>query len=58
MIIEWNSSNLDTNGTEESVNISEASLFQRLNCTQELILGKEKVSILGKCPHFRGVLRL
>ena len=24
---------------------------------QELFLGKEKVSLLERCPHFRGVLR-
>ena len=24
---------------------------------QELFLGKEKVSLLDRCPHFRGVLR-
>ena len=42
-----------TNGTEESVLISEVSLY----CTQELFLGKEKVSLLERCPHFRGVLR-
>ena len=44
-------------GTEESVHISELSLFQELNCMQELFLGKEKVSLLGRCLHFRGVLR-
>ena len=32
-------------------------LFQRLNNMQELFLGKEKVSLLERCPHFRGVLR-
>ena len=46
-----------TNGTEESVHISEVSSFQGLNCMQELFLGKEKVSLLEKCPHFRGVLK-
>ena len=55
-IIQWNSSNPDTNGTEESVHISEVSLFQGL-LMQELFLGKEKVSLLERCPHFRGVLR-
>ena len=48
--------NLDTNGTEESVHISEVSLFQGLNCMQELFLGEEKVSLLERCPHFRSVL--
>ena len=38
----------DTNGTEESVHISEVSLFQGLK--QELFLGKEKVSLLERCP--------
>ena len=28
-----------------------------LNCMQEQFLGKEKVTLLGRCPHFRGVLR-
>ena len=50
-------SNPDTNGTEESVHISEVSLFQGLNCMQELFLGKEKVSLLERCPHLWGVLR-
>ena len=30
--------------------ISEVSLFQGLNCMQELFLGKEKVSLLERCP--------
>ena len=50
-------SNPDTNGTEESVLISEVSLFQGLNCMQELFLGKEKMSLLERCPRFRSVLR-
>ena len=33
------------------------SLFEGLNCVHDLFLGKEKVSLLEKCPHFRGVLR-
>ena len=40
-------SNPDTNGTEESVNISAASLYQGLRCTQELFLGEENVSHKG-----------
>ena len=40
-----------------SIIVSEVSLFQGLNCMQELFLGKEKVSLLERCPHFRGVLR-
>ena len=35
----------------------EMSLFQWLNCMQELSLGKENVSLLERCPHFKGVLR-
>ena len=42
----------------KGVLIREVSLFQGLNCMQELFLGKEKVSILERCPHFRGVLLL
>ena len=38
----------------ESETISEV---KGLNCIQELFLGKEKVSLLERCPHFRGVLR-
>ena len=33
--IQWNLSNQDTNGAEESVIDSEVSSFQRLKCTQE-----------------------
>ena len=51
--LEWNLSNLDTNGAEESVIVSEVSSFQRL---QEWYLGWEKVSCLERCPQFRGVL--
>ena len=41
----WNSSNkMDTIGTEESVLIREVSLFQGLDYTLELSLGKENVS--------------
>ena len=47
-------SNRDTNGTEESVIVSEVS-FQRLKCMQEWYLGWEKVSCL-ECPQFRSVL--
>ena len=43
--MQWNSSNPDTNGTEESVHISEVSLFQG-----------EKKSLLKRCPHFKNVL--
>ena len=50
--VQWNLYNPDTNGTEESVHISEVSLFRGLNCMQGLFSGKEKVSSLEKCPHF------
>ena len=40
-MIQWNSSNPDTSGREESVHISEVSLFQGLNHMQKLFLGKE-----------------
>ena len=36
----------DTNGTEESVHISEVSLFQGLNCL--LFFGRKKVSLLER----------
>ena len=54
-----NSSNPETNKTEESVHFNEVFSFQGLNCMQELFLGErleEKVSVLERCPHFRGVL--
>ena len=49
-------SNLDTNGADESVVVSEVSSFQRLKCMQEWYLGWEKVSCLERCPQFRSVL--
>ena len=48
MCTQWNLSNLDTNGAEESVIVSDVSSFQRL---KEWYLGWEKVV---RCPHFRG----
>ena len=48
--IQWNLSNVDTTGLEESVLIKEVSLFQRLKCTQTQYLG-----IKGKCVLFREV---
>ena len=42
--------NLDTNGAEESVIVSEVSSIQRLKCMQEWYLGWEKVSCLERCP--------
>ena len=50
----WNPSNLDTNGTEESVRISELSPFRGAKLNPN---GKEKVPLLERSPHSRGVLR-
>ena len=50
-VVQWNPSNADTNGAEESV--LEVSLFQGL---KEWYLGRQKVSRLERCPQFRGVL--
>ena len=47
MYIQWNISNQDTNGAEESAS------FQRL---KEWYLGWEKVSCLERCPQFKSVL--
>ena len=55
-ILQWNSSNPDTSGTEQSVQISEMSLFLGL-LHARTILGKEKVSLPERCPHFRSVIR-
>ena len=44
--MQWNLSNQDTNGAEESFIVSEVSSFQRLKCMQEWYLGWEKVSCL------------
>ena len=54
--VQWNPSNADTNGAEESVLYREVSLFQGLKCMQEWYLGRQKVSLLERCPQFRGVL--
>ena len=43
-------------GEEESVLISEVSLFQGLKSTQTWYLGRKKESCLERCPYFRGVL--
>ena len=43
MAIQWNPSNLDTNGAEESAIVSEVSSFKRLKCMQEWM---KKVSCL------------
>ena len=51
-IVQWNLSNPDTNGAEESVIVSEVSSFQRLKCMQELYLGWEKVSCLERCKAY------
>ena len=52
--VQWNSSNLDTIGPEESVLISEVSLFQGFKSTQTWYLGRKKVSCLERCPYFKG----
>ena len=39
IILQWNPSNMDTNGAEEIVLFSEVSSFQRLKCMQEWYLG-------------------
>ena len=43
-VLQWNLSNPDTNGAEESVIVSEVSSFQRLKCVKEWYLGWEKMS--------------
>jgi len=47
--VQWNLSDLDTIGPEESVLIKEVPLFQRLKCAQALNLGWEYVSCLEMC---------
>ena len=47
--IQWNPSNTDAIGPEESVLIREVSLLQRLKCTQALYR-RESVSCLERCP--------
>ena len=58
MCVWWNLSNLDTNGAEERVIVSEVSSFQRLKYMQDwYILGVGKgvlfreVSSIQRCPH-------
>ena len=47
LTVQWNLSNPDTNGAEESVLFCEVSSFQRLKCMQEwYVLGVGKVSCL------------
>ena len=54
-IMQWNPSNLDTNGTEESVRISEVSLFHgKLHA--RTVLGEREVFLLERCPRYRSVL--
>ena len=58
--VQWNLSNLDTNGTEESVFVSEVSSFQKLKCMARVVVGAGKgvlfgdVSLVQVCP-YRGV---
>ena len=54
-IVQWDFSNRDTNGAEESVIVSEVPSFQRLKCMQEWYLGWEEVSCLERCPQFRSL---
>ena len=54
--IQWSLSNADTNGVEESVLYREVSSVQGLKRMQEWYLGRQKVSLLERCPQFRGVL--
>ena len=53
--IQWNLSNPDTNGAEESVIVSEVSSFQRLKEWYILGVGKgvlfREVSSVQECPH-------
>ena len=51
--IQWNLSNPDTLGKEESVLISEVSWFQGLKLYTNMAFGTGKVSCLSRCPHFR-----
>ena len=53
---QWNLSNPDTSVTEESVLISEVSLFQGLYCTQTGCLGQSNVSCLSRVSLFQGGL--
>ena len=55
--LKWDLSNLDTNGAEESVVVSEVSSFQRLKTHARVVLGMGKgVLFRERCPQFRGVL--
>ena len=56
MHIQWNLSNVDTNGAEESVLYREVSSVQGLKCMQEWYLGRQMVSFLERYRQFRGVL--
>ena len=42
---------------ERKMSLLERGVLREVSLFQELILGKEKVSLLERCPHFRGVLR-
>ena len=41
-------------GVGKGVLLREVSSVQRLKCMQEWYLGREKVSCLERCSHFRG----
>ena len=55
-VIQWNPSNPDTIGPEESVLIREVSLFQGLKSTHTWYLGDEKCVLFREVSYFRGVL--
>ena len=51
----WNPSNPDTTGPEESVQISEVSLFQGLKSTQTWYLGEEESVLFREVSLFQGL---
>ena len=53
--LQWNLLKTDTTGTKESVFIREVAFLQRLKCMGFVHLGHCGVSILERCPYFRGV---
>ena len=54
--LQWNLPKEDTSGTRSFVLYIEVSLFQRWICTDRAHLGHYAVSLLERCPYFRGVL--
>ena len=66
----WRNTHSNTNGEiqkysgtpliltqEESVHISEVSFISGVKLHARTVLGERKVSLLERCPHFRGVLK-